>query len=63
MRKLRVISKIFYFGSALFMLLFVACDAVVPIWALIFFWLGIVGSVFADFLLDFKFLISMKVRH
>ena len=56
MQKLRVVSKIFYYGSALFMLLFVACDAVVPTWALIFFWAGIAGSAFTDFVLDFKFL-------
>lgn len=61
--KLRVISKIFYYGSALFMLFFVACDAVVPTWALIFFWAGIAGSAFTDFVLDFKLLKKGKREH
>ncbi len=63
MIKLRVISKIFYYGSALFMLFFVACDAVVPTWALIFFWAGIAGSAFTDFVLDFKLLKKGKREH
>ena len=63
MIKLRVISKIFYYGSALFMLFFVACDAVVPTWALIFFWAGIAGSAVTDFVLDFKLLKKGKREH
>ena len=56
MKKVRVVSKSFYYGSALFMLFFVACDALVPTWAIIFFWAGIAGSAFTDFVLDFKLL-------
>ena len=54
MQKLRMISKSFYYGSSLFMLFFVACDAVVPTGAIIFFWAGIAGSAVTDFVLDFK---------
>ena len=45
------------------MLFFVTCDAVVPTGTIIFFWAGIAGSAFTDFVLDFKLLKKGKREH